>query len=360
MSEPSAAASRARARARARVLRSLSNRLIAACVFVAGVLVVCALAVWGLERDRNPNVTGPVSGFSYVTRALLEGSTPWPPTRPATRVVHEVVMVLGRSVVALATGALASRLVELVIRKGSGMDSVTTSGHVVICGWSSKGHEILRELHAKEVEDDTPVVILASLPANPSRDPLTTFVAGSPTNAEDLVRAGIERASTAILLADETATNDTADDVDARTLLTALAVESLNPTCYTCVEVVRSANRPHFERTRADELIVSAELTGALLAGAAKTRGLSRFVADLVTHPEGAEFYAVDVPATLVGVRFDQAVERLKRDHDVLAVAVAPSAAAYEINPPGERIVGEGERLLVIANTPPKLGVAAR
>lgn len=341
-------------------MRSLSNRLIAACVFVIGVLVVCAVALWLLERGHNPNVTGPVSGFSYVTRALLEGSTPWPPTRPATRVVHEVVMVLGRSVVALATGALASRLVEIVIKKGSGMDAVKQSGHIVICGWSSKGHEILRELHAKEVEDTSDVVILANLPANPSRDPFTTFVAGSPTSGEDLERAGIARAGTAILLADETATNDSADDVDARTLLTALAVESLNPSCYTCVEVIRSANRQHFQRTKADELIVSAELTGALLAGSAKTRGLSRFVADLVTHPEGAEFYAIEVPSDLAGVAFAAAVERLKVEHEMIAVAVAPSSGDYLINPPGDRIVSAGERLLVIANTPPRLGVAAR
>lgn len=163
----------------AAALLTLSNRLFAAAVMVAGVLVVCALALWFIERN-NPQVSGPVSGFSYVSRALIEGSTPWPLTTPAGRVVHEVVLITGRSVLALATGAFASKMVELVIKRGTGMEEARASGHIVICGWSSKGSEILRELRAKEVEDPRTVVVLATLPANPSKDPQVVFVHGSP------------------------------------------------------------------------------------------------------------------------------------------------------------------------------------
>ncbi|HUQ40172.1 MAG TPA: NAD-binding protein [Acidimicrobiales bacterium] len=344
------------------VAHRLSNRLFAATIAVLGVLVVAAIVLYAAETGANQNVHGVVSGFSYVTRVLLEGSNPWPLTSPAGRVTHDVVMLTGRSVVALATGALASKLVETVIKRGTGMADVRLKGHIVICGWSAKGVEILRELHAREVEDDRPVAILAQLDASPTRDPLTVFVRGNPTDADDLRRAGIERASTAIILADESA--GAAGDADARTLLACLAVESLNAGCYTCVEVLRSENRQHFQRTRADELVVSAELTGALLAGSARTHGLTRVIGDLVTHPEGAELYGIDLPPALVGRTFAEALATLKAEHGCLAVAVSErrddSRTHYSVNPSAESRLAEGDRLLVLSDGPPVFSRAAR
>ena len=343
-----------RSRTAAAVARSLSNRLFAACVTVIGVLVVSAIALYLLESG-NPEVTGPVSGFSYVTRAMIEGSTPWPLTTRGGRVVHEVVLITGRSVVALATGAVASKLVEIVIRRGAGMDQAKVRDHIVICGWSSKGSEILRELHAKEMVDTTPVAVLAPLPASPTKDPLAIFVQGNPTAEEDLRRAGIEHAQTAIILADDSRIAD-ADDVDARTLLVTLAVEAVNADCYTCVEVIRSQNRQHFQRTRANELVVSAELTGALVASSAKTHGMSGLIGDLITHPEGSEFYAVGVPASLVGVEFGEAVGRIKRSNDHLLVGVGTEQdPKFRINPPANFILEPGTRLVLVADRPPVL-----
>ena len=73
--------------------------------------------------------------------------------------------------------------------------------------------------------------------------------------------------------------------------------------------MIKSENRQHFERTHADELVVSAELTGALLAASARTHGLTAVIADLLTHPEGQELYRVPVPPELVGQSVRHALE---------------------------------------------------
>lgn len=312
-------------------------------LFLSGILF------WLVERDGSEDVEGALSGLKWVSITLLQQSSPWEVTTAAGTALYYFVLLVGVGVVAMATGAIASKLVEYVIRKGSGMGQAKVSGHIVICGWSSKGHEILRELHAEEVEDKRPVVILAPLESTPTRDELTTFIRGHGTSNEDLLRAGIDRADTAIILADQTNTSTSPDDTDARTLLTTLAVESANPDCYTCVEVIRSENRVHFERTKADELVVSAELTGALLASSAVTHGLSRLVTDLITHPEGNELYAIPVPAALDGASFADAMVALKEDHDCVLVAVASEEGEYRLNPPGGAQLGTSDRLLVIA-----------
>jgi voltage-gated potassium channel len=322
-------------------------------------LVASALLFYVYERGRNPQVTSAGSGFIWVTRTLLEQSSPWDIVSGAGTVVYYVVLIAGVSLAAMATAAIASKLVEIVIKRGGGMGNAHMHGHIVICGWNSKGPEILRELHADEVADKRPVVILAPLAQSPSRDKLTLFLSGSPATTEDLTRAAIDQADTAIILADDSNPTAGADDIDAKTLLSTLAVETLAPNIHTCVEVLRSENRQHFMRTKANELIVSSELTGALLAASASTHGISRVFHDLVTHPEGNEFYSVRVPADLVGRAFGDALADMKHRFDCVLAAVASEGENYEINPPAERALREGERLLVIARRSPDAAIRA-
>ena len=148
------------------------------------------------------------------------------------------------------------------------------------------------------------VVLLAPLDKNPSTDPMVHFISGDPTQDVDLERASIRSARTALILADNSYPDIDAEDMDSRTLLTTLAVESLNPNCYTCVEVIRSDSAQHFSRTKANELVVSGRMTGALLAHSSVTHGLSKIIGDLITYPENNEFYWVDVPAELDGKTF--------------------------------------------------------
>jgi len=62
-----------------------------------------------------------------------------------------------------------------VMNKGKGMGSANAKGHIVICGWSGKGAEIIRELRAREVEDSRRVVVLAALENEISVDAVTTY-----------------------------------------------------------------------------------------------------------------------------------------------------------------------------------------
>jgi voltage-gated potassium channel len=231
------------------------------------------------------------------------------------------------------------------------MGTFKGTNHLLICGWSAKGFEIIRELRAKEVEDPRPIVILADLEAAPLEEENTTFVRGNPSNADDLERAGISQVATVIVLADASNASDDPDDLDARSLLTTLAVESLNPRAYTCVEVVKSENRQHFERTRADELVVSAEITGSLLAASARTHGLTGVIADLLTHPEGQELYRIPVPNELVGRDVRHALGLLKDSYDSMLVGVF-SNGACTVNPPADQVLKLEHELLVVRARP--------
>ena len=231
------------------------------------------------------------------------------------------------------------------------MGTFKGSNHILICGWSPKGFEILRELRAKEVEDQREIVILADREASPVDEEGVVYIRGNPSTADDLMRAGLERVSTVIVLADGTNGSDDPDDLDARSLLTTLAVEAINGSAYSCVEVIKSENRQHFERTHADELVVSAELTGSLLAASARTHGLTAVITDLLTHPTGQELYRVPTPPELAGQSVRHALEVMKDVHDSVLVGVF-AGGECTLNPPGTTLLASDNELLVVRERP--------
>ena len=115
------------------------------------------------------------------------------PTTSAGKVAHYFVIVVQPGLMALITGAIASQLVQLVLKRNAGLGRAKVKNHIVICGWSAKGEAIIREIRGRDDLDKTqPLVVLAPLTASPTKDEFTTFVSGDPSNEEDLKRAGID------------------------------------------------------------------------------------------------------------------------------------------------------------------------
>lgn len=331
------------------------GRLFAAVVLVLGIMLASAVVVYFVERGRNPEVAGIGDGFRWMVLSVL-ADDPFDVQTAWGKAAFYAVEIVKPGLMALITGAIVTRLIEIVLRQNAGLGRAKVKDHIIVCGWSAKGSEIVREIRGRgDDESVRPIVILAQLDENPSKDELTSFVNGDPANAEDLKRAGLEAARTAIILADNSYPGIDIEDMDSKTLLTALAVESINPNVYTCVEIIHSSSKEHFERTKADELLVSGKMTGAMLAHSAVTHGLTRILNELVSFPGGNEFYWVDVPASFDGLTYEDAMVRLKREVNAVPVAVSNGGAHYETNPSGTRPVKRGERLLVICEEQPKL-----
>jgi voltage-gated potassium channel len=326
-----------------RVQRFLGPAVTAAAIVLGVMYATTVVMIYVGEHGTNPKFANIGSALFWVLVRLL-ASPPWSVTTATGKVADYFLGLLKPVSVAVLTAALTSQLFQLIVKRSSGM------GHS-----SSKGAEIIREIRGRgEEQKRIPIVVLAPLKGTPSKDEYTDFIAGDPTSAADLRRAGIEQADVAIVLADNSYPDIDAEDMDSRTLLSTLAIESINPRCYTCVEVVQSANRDHFSRTKADELVVSAHMTGALLAHSAMAPGLSRVLDDLLTFPEGDEFYWVEIPPVWHGREFSDAMVELKGAHDCLPVAVSRDGT-YTTNPPARFLLEKGDRLLVLAKEEPAL-----
>ncbi|HEX6131487.1 MAG TPA: NAD-binding protein [Actinomycetota bacterium] len=320
-------------------------------VALLAVLIACPAVLWLFERGANPEIRTLPNAYFWMWRTLMEQGSPIEFDTAGGWLVSYLVVIVGVGLVATGTAAIVSRLVDLLLRRQAGMHATRVSEHVLICGWNSHARTIVEELRAAGDGDRRPIVILADLSSSPVDLPDTVFVRGDPARREDLARAGLDRATTAIVLADDTRPSSSPNDIDGKTLLTALAIESTEPTCYTCVEVVLAENVEHFRQVKADELIVSGEVTSLLLASAATDHGVSRVVGDLLTHdavrgPDNLS--SIVVPASLEGVRFIDALVELKRSSSAIAVAIVGADGTVDVNPAAERPLARGERVLAI------------
>lgn len=282
-----------------------------------------------------------------------------------------VGLIASVTFIAIITAKITSLLVEFVRRGGTMAKKVNFSGHTIICGWNFQGERILRELLSANVKQQRGVVILTDSEERPVKDERIEFIRGDPSQDENLIRAGVMRANSVIVLTDLT---KGANEADAEALMVVLAVESLNRKVHTCVQIMNSANRMHLERAHADEIICLDQLGGGLVVASALNHGVSRIVAELLAFDIGSEFYRYDghISDRLVGKEFAEAVQVLAQQRIIL-VAVETDYSeelpqqlstdvvyklpeedrAMVVNPQSKYEIRQGDTLFVIAESEP-------
>ena len=143
----------------------------------------------------------------------------------------------------------------------------TEFGRIVICGWNSTALELIENCVPTSTRSRS------SCCTTPRKNPRggVYFVHGGAASAEDLERAGIKHASSAIICP-----TDTSGGADMRTLLIVLAIEDIAPGVRTVmVEVNNPRHLPHFNRTRRRDPGAS-RLASRLQARTALYPGLKR------------------------------------------------------------------------------------
>ena len=262
------------------------------------------------------------------------------------RLIGGVLMFFGIGVLGMFTATIAGVFVEQRMRKDRGMESYALEGHIILCGWNGRMKEILADLRADPRSADADVALVADVDAKPVADEKLHFVRGDVTE-EALQRAGIESARTVVIVGDRSLDYGARD---ARTVLSTLTVESLNPAVHSVVELASEANVRHCQRAGADEIVVGAELCSRVLSTAALDHGISTVLSELLSARVGQDLVTVPAPPEQAGRPFFEVFSALKRDRGQIAVAIKRKGnGAIETNPDADAEVGAGDRLVVIA-----------
>lgn len=322
------------------------------------ILMACAIflaesiALYLFERSSNDELNSIPEAMWWIAIFLSSGFEVIPKT-VGGRVIAALMVIEG-----LLLGGFATRFVEKWLSGGKIMDKVKFKDHIIVCGWTSDTPRILDELVSEDIKTKRKVVVIADLEKNPLNREDIKFVKGDPTKDEDLIRAGIMDANTAIISLDRKS-----DNPDAKAILTALAVESLNKSVYKCVELQNPDNEKHLVHANVDEIVCLGRLSQNLIVHSSLKHGLSRLFSDLVTHDFGHEFYKIPVPKRFCGENFPHTMKCLVDKEGVILTAVERRTIDEKgnlkrdiiVNPGCDFILQEGDYMFVIAQEEPEI-----
>lgn len=289
------------------------------------VLAVGAVLVLAAETGGRGSIQSFGDALWYaVTTMTSVGYGDYTPVSVAGRLVGAALMLGGVVVLSVFTAAVASVLVAQRIKEDRGMDTLKLRDHLLLCGWNAYAERVLDALFAAR-GGRADVVLVNELPEDAMSQVLArhrergvAYVRGDPAAERVLERANIAQARAAIVLADTARGTPASDD---RTTLVTLVLKSVKPELRLTAEALELKSETHLRRAGADDVVISGEFRGFLLAAAAVAPGVSQVVRPLLS-PSGGELRRLDVPREFVGKSYGELAASLRRRDGFLAIAV--------------------------------------
>jgi voltage-gated potassium channel len=301
--------------------------------FILGITAVIlfggAVSLYLLERNVNKTVDSLGDALYWAIISMTTtGYGDIIPSTPAGRVVAIIVVLSGLVLLSIVTATVASVFVAKKIREGKGLETITSKGHVVLCGWNNNAEEAVEGLFRSRPAKKLLLVLVNELPEEEMeslkykfQDHDLRFLRGDFTREDVLARANITQAQSAILLAD-TSGQHSLEKADERTILGTLAIKSMAPEVKTCAELLNRENKEHLRRANVDEIIVRGEHIGNLLAGATISPGLPRVISSLLSPEEENNLWKVPIPPRFIGKPVAELLVYFKKEHQALLIAL--------------------------------------
>ena len=341
---------------------------------IVALITVTVILMGALSLEQLEPAVGSLERSLWFAAMTVIAGEPvgYEATTRLGRLVTVTLMLGGLTVFAIITGTVSAVMVDTFRKlRISNMSIEDLNDHVVVCGWNQAGPLVLRELLNEDRRFEHIVVVserddLDELPviqAHPSR---VMTVQGDYTRLSVLREVGLDRAGYSLLLADDSIEGRSPQDRDARTVLAAMLIEKVNDHIYTTVQLLNRDNESSLREIGVEEIIVSDEYVGNIMATVTKNRGIVSMLDELLTSKYGHQFFKNPVPPELAGMAVGEAIVRLKEDYDATLLGVdthpertraeqadlTASHATIEVNPPKDLVLEDHHHLFVAAPRP--------
>lgn len=340
---------------------------VAVALFTLFVLMFCSLAYVHFEMHKGGTDLEQFDrSFWIVLFSLVSDQyAPEYPSSIGGRVVLVCVMFTGMALFAIMTGSVAAHYSTIAnaIREGTILgkhDFSDMEQHVVICGFNEHVPVILSEMQADPESRAQNFVVISDMDHLPDMSDAGVDMAcvyhvkRDFASAKALQFANLAHASTAVVLAD-LSRGRSEHDADARSVLTAMTIERMNPAVYTCVELIHEENREHLAMIKVDSVILSNRLASHLMARSTLQPSVMAIYSELFQPSGGNHFHEVAFPGDHVGRRFEDLLEWWAKHQQAILVGVLGRDGGVRLNPTGYAVT-PGDRAIVMARAKPRKG----
>ena len=297
-----------------RLLRSIyRNRRFRLVIALSFFVVITVIIISQLEKNTNEPFR---SVLDVLYWAVVTVSTVGYGDITVHNIISKILaiflIVAGVLLMSFMTATFASIFTATRIREGMGLKKIELDNHIVICGFNDKIESVIQGIKNSVDKTIPDIVLINSQPESEISD-LTErfpginlhFVYGDYTSESTLLRASIAKASSVIILADPGP--EATSKPDDRTLLAVLTIKSIMKELEVSAEVLDSSSVPHIRRAGVDQVVVSGEFSGFLLANAVMSPGIPQALRDIIIK-EGSDIQRISMPHDLIGKTFVFAV----------------------------------------------------
>jgi len=293
------------------------------------IITISTVGIYFVEHHSNPQfkTTFDTLWYTIVTLATV-GYGDKTPITTGGRLLGILIIMFGVAITGAVTGKIASYLVEKQLKEGRGMaDLSKLENHIVICGWRRELHKILSDILKVNPGIKSSEIVLINF-ADPQKiEDIRTdrklakvkFIYGDYSDGSVLLRANIKKAKTVLILADQTNPSATVHEIDSRTVMAVMAIESLTKEIYTCAELLDPKFERYLQLAYTDEIILSRAYSRILLANGAASSGISRVIHKLIDVDSDTPIKVVEFESKFVNKSFKELAEYYKkRDNSIL------------------------------------------
>ena len=215
--------------------------------------------------------------------------------------------------------------------------------HHVLCGWNSKGKTIIKEL--KHLYEGTEIVLICDTLVDDLPSDVHLYK-GDFTSPESLNKVNILEATSVIIIGD-CASGRSQQDADARTVLTALAIQQIHPELGISAEVYSEHNARLLTKIGVRDVILSSSYTGNLLAQSVKYPGMTEVFSELLQSTLGNSILQVPCPDNLVERDYQESVIELLSTENKVVIGLCRDRA-YTLDPKEAFKLKKSDSLVVI------------
>jgi len=276
-----------------------------------------AYLIWINELDSHSTYTDAI--WTVLFTLIGQGEFASNPRTISGRVIVFLISILGVALLGVIFTEVIQRIINSRLKEMIGMSKCKYKDHTILCGWCERGRIILNEL----VGSGKNVAIIANeRPPNlPSGS--VFFVAGSPTDQSVLTQAGIEEAKAVVLLSERSGISES--EADAKSILIALAISSMNPNVYTVMELINPNNEKYARLANVDDIIYSDQIVAEMTAACAAYSGISVFFRDILcATDDGGHLCAFNVPDEFNGKTVKELFENVKHEKNLPVGIITP------------------------------------
>jgi voltage-gated potassium channel len=285
---------------------------------------------WGI-------VTISTVGYGDITPATKEG-----------KFLASLLISGGIVLVSALTATFSATLINRMnILKGEGLKMDKLKNHLVICGWSESGEELVEEIIRTGLDKEKPVVLVTEYEKSELGVDISKYILykkGDFTKEKVLLEVSIPNASEVVILG-ERKEGLSDRNVDARTALTAMLVKTMNPEAKIYVEVLHDENAEVFEkRLGVNGVFMYGKVIGRLMFNSIVTPGSAKLMEKLLTSKGTIKKVKIKEVGNFES--FGELIRYLRK-YKALPIAIERNGEVI-LNPSDEEKIEKGDNVFVI------------